>query len=433
MFTAPAFAQVEVRVEARPVSDPIEAYIKVTDGSGPVSGLTSADFRIFVDGEEVLIQPEDLTLPPGEGGEQHVSVVFVMDYSGSVQSTALETLQTAVKDFVNAMEVGDEAAIVKFNDTLGVTVVQEFLPIDGAGNPNNLLLEAAVDSDYSGTGTPLLDALLAAVNQFVTPPHNLPAGPKAIILVSDGGENQSDATESEVVALANEHSIPIFTIGVGDTGQPGRTELMEGLAGESGGIYYPPSPDDQHIAEAYASISELLSNEYLITFASSLTDCNSHELRVEVTGHAPAIVFFTRRTCDTEPDNFVNFASQTGVEPSATVTSNTQTIMGLSDGVPAHISVLQGSYSIGCNGTFTNDPGTIADGETVCVRHQAAANFGNSRTTTLTIGGIAGTFTSTTRQSGGGGGGGGGGAMGLLDLLLLCGLGVLLMGSRRAA
>jgi VWFA-related protein len=432
-LVAQARADVEVRVEARPVSDPIETYVKVTDVNGDsVPGLDSGDFRVFVDDAEITLQPADVTLPPAQGGAQHISVVFVMDYSGTVQSTALEALETAVKTFIGNLQVGDEAAIVKFNQSRGVSVVQEFLPIDDGANEAALI--AAVDTPYSGTGSPVLDGLVAGLNQIATPPHALPAGPKALILVSDGGENQSTATESEVVELANANSVPIFTIGVGDTTQPGRTELLEGLGDQTGGVYYPPEPGDAHIEEAYASISELLSNEYLITFASGIMDCTEHELRVEVTGQAPVSTLFTRRTCDTEPDPF-DFPAQTGVEPNETITSNEETITGLTDGVPAHISVIQGAYSIGCNGTFTTDPSEIANGDTVCVEQQASGSFSTSKTTTLTIGGIAGTFTTTTRadNNGGGGGGGGGGGLGLLELLLLFGLGAHVAGRRQAA
>ena len=425
VFAAPAHANVDVRIEARPVSGPVQVYVKVTDSSGPVSGLTSADFGIFEDNVQIPLQPADVTLPPAQGGAQHVSVMFVMDYSGSVQSTALDALEQAVKDFINLeMQPGDEAGIIKFNNSRGVSLIQDFLPIDGPGNPNNLALEAAVDQNYLGTGTPLLDALLLAVNQFVTPPHALPAGPKAILMVSDGGENQSSATLDEVIGLANDNSLPIFTIGVGDVTQAGRTELMQGLGDETGGLYFPPLQSDEEVGEAYAAIAELLSNEYLITYSSGITNCLAHALRVEVAGRQPVTTHFSRRTCDTEPDDF-SFTNQTGVEPSATVTSNTETITGIE--VDAHISVLQGTYSIGCTGTFTSNPDLISDGETVCLQQQASPNFSDSRTTTLTIGGVARTFRTTTRQQtgGGGGGGGGGGAFGLLEFLLLGGLAAL--------
>lgn len=432
-LVAQARADVEVRVEGRPTSEPVEAFVMVTDDNGdPVPGLVEGSFQVFVDGELLTLAPGAVTFPQSQGGAQNVSVVFVMDYSGTVQSTALTALQSAVKGFINQMVAGDEAAIIKFNATRGPTVVHGFVPIDGGDN--NASLAAAVDGNYSGTGTPLLDALFLAVNQFVTPPHPLPAGPKAIILVSDGGENQSDASESEVIALANEHSIPIFTIGVGDVTQPGRTELMQGLGDETGGVYYPPAPNDEHIDDAYTAIADLLTNEFLITFEDGITDCAQHTLRIEVDGQDPVEVQYTRRVCDTEPDQF-DFAAQTGVEPNETVTSNEETITGLTDGVPAHISVIQGAYSIGCSGTFTTDPTVIANGDTVCVEQEASGSFSTSKTTTLTIGGIAGTFTTTTRadNNGGGGSGGGGGALGLLELLLLFGLGALVAGRRQAA
>ena len=106
------------------------------------------------------------------------------------------------------------------------------------------------------------------------------------------------------------------------------------------------------------------------------------------------------------------------------------TISGIE--VPAHISVIQGQYSIGCNGTFTRDPGTISNGQTVCVRSQASNTAGATKTSTLTIGGVAGTFDVITRGgSGGGGGGGGGGSTGLPELLLL--IGALALTRRKAA
>ncbi|HQR18044.1 MAG TPA: DUF4214 domain-containing protein [Gemmatimonadales bacterium] len=96
---------------------------------------------------------------------------------------------------------------------------------------------------------------------------------------------------------------------------------------------------------------------------------------------------------DTVPNAFA-FTPQSGVATGSVVTSNAVTIGGL--GAPSLISVANGSYSIGCGATFTTDPGVITNGQTVCVRHTAASNLFTSTTTTLTIGGATGSFTSTT-------------------------------------
>jgi VWFA-related protein len=427
-FAGAALAEVELRLEARPASDPIQAYITVTSAGVPVAGLGAADFAITIDGVPVVIQGSDVTLPPSQDPNQKVSVVFVMDYSQSVVEEHRSQMQDAVIDFIDAMNDGDYAAVVKFNfdNPLGASVVAPFTEIDTvAGNQE---LVDAVRSDYPGNGTNLLDALEVALNHMLNPPAALPEGPKAIILVSDGADNSSEIEASDSIALANANSIPIFTIGVGDLNQPGAEALLSDLGFQTGGEYF-PAPDPGEIADAYATISTRLNNEYLITIPNGISDCAAHEFAVTVTGQAPVDVQFTRRTCDTEPNPFA-FTSQTGLDPEEVVVSNTVTITGLE--APAHISVISGAYSIGCTGADTQAPGMINNGDTVCVGQRASAQFSTSKTTTLTIGGVAATFTTTTRaQGGGGGGGGGGGATGLLELML--GLGVLLLGRRRAA
>ncbi|HQR19149.1 MAG TPA: pre-peptidase C-terminal domain-containing protein, partial [Gemmatimonadales bacterium] len=100
---------------------------------------------------------------------------------------------------------------------------------------------------------------------------------------------------------------------------------------------------------------------------------------------------------DTTPNAF-SFTSQTGLIPESTVTSNAITPAGYN--TAAAISVANGTYSIGClEPGFTSSAGTITPGQSVCVRHNASAGFGATVTTTLTIGGVAGTFSSTTVAS----------------------------------
>ena len=62
---------------------------------------------------------------------------------------------------------------------------------------------------------------------------------------------------------------------------------------------------------------------------------------------------------------------------------------------PATISVTDGEYSID-GGAFTPAAGMIDSGQTVAVRHTSSASNSTDTTTTLTIGGVAGTFTSIT-------------------------------------
>ncbi len=99
---------------------------------------------------------------------------------------------------------------------------------------------------------------------------------------------------------------------------------------------------------------------------------------------------------DSIPDAF-SFTPQTGVATSATVTSNTVTPTGYN--AANNISVIGGLYSVGCTGTFTSLAGIINPGQSVCVRHTAATTALSTVTTTLTMGGVSGSFSSTTAAS----------------------------------
>lgn len=96
---------------------------------------------------------------------------------------------------------------------------------------------------------------------------------------------------------------------------------------------------------------------------------------------------------DTVPDAF-EFPGALNAAPGMPVQSQAVVISGISVAVP--VTVANGEYSVGCTGSWTTAAGTIANGESVCVQHVAAATYSTSTVTTLTVGGVAGSFTSTT-------------------------------------
>lgn len=96
---------------------------------------------------------------------------------------------------------------------------------------------------------------------------------------------------------------------------------------------------------------------------------------------------------DSTPDAFY-FTDVTSVAVGSAQVSNPVTIAGIDTAAP--ISVTGGQYSIGCSAGFTTTSSTISNGQSVCVRHTSAATTSTSINTTLTVGGVADTFTSTT-------------------------------------
>lgn len=117
---------------------------------------------------------------------------------------------------------------------------------------------------------------------------------------------------------------------------------------------------------------------------------------------------------DTTPDAFA-FAPVSDVSPGSVVTSAVVSIRGINTKAP--VSIVDGQYSIGCaaNG-FTHLPGSVSNGQTICVRHTASQSNGASVTSTLNVGGVSAGFTSTTATALSGGG-----SMGLLTAASLFG------------
>ncbi|MGQ0620952.1 MAG: Calx-beta domain-containing protein [Panacagrimonas sp.] len=111
-------------------------------------------------------------------------------------------------------------------------------------------------------------------------------------------------------------------------------------------------------------------------------------------------VIVTVAAADTTPDSF-SFPPRLRVELLQAQTSESVTITGINR--PAVISVsgaADSQFSIGClPAGFTSTPGTIAEGQTVCVRHPSSGVEQTSTETILTIGGVPAAFTSVTRGS----------------------------------
>ena len=95
---------------------------------------------------------------------------------------------------------------------------------------------------------------------------------------------------------------------------------------------------------------------------------------------------------DTTPNAF-HFDEQSDVTPNTVITSNRITVSGID--AAAEISVTDGEYAID-GSAFTSAAGTVSNGQTVTLRHTSSSLSTSATTTYLNIGGIRGSFTSTT-------------------------------------
>ena len=190
-------------------------FVRVTNDTGPVAGLTAADFAVKLDG--TALDTFTSSLPPDQDPATISSVVFVLGYSSVIPSSIL----AGVSEYINQMATGAYAGIVRFKPDLEALytwpVVQALTLIDGgAGNKSlidflskRLTLLSAVRAPHVN----LLDGATRAIDEFAMSTGTVPKGPKAIILIGDGDRN-SESSHSDVVAYANQNGIPIFTIGL---------------------------------------------------------------------------------------------------------------------------------------------------------------------------------------------------------------------------
>lgn len=131
---------------------------------------------------------------------------------------------------------------------------------------------------------------------------------------------------------------------------------------------------------------------------------------VEVTIASVTGIFMVTTLQDTVPDDY-SFIDQDNVAPGTSVTSSPVTITGL--GASAIISVSGGEYSIN-NGSFTDMDGFINNADMVVARHTSSPAARSTVDTSITIGGVSDTFSSTTSAVES--------VSGSLDLFLLFGL-----------
>ena len=120
----------------------------------------------------------------------------------------------------------------------------------------------------------------------------------------------------------------------------------------------------------------------------------SHNVELTI-GALSELFTITTRPPSTTPDNF-GFTSQVDVTPNTWVLSETMTVTGITEAVS--VSIDNGEYRIDEQG-FTNEAGSIEEGQQIQVRQLTADTLATETVSTLTIGEVDGTFNTTTSES----------------------------------
>ena len=233
-----------------------------------VTGLEKEHFRVFEDG----IEQEVLTL---SSEDVPVSIGLVFDMSGSM-SDKVEKAREAAVQFMRTANPFDQFFLVSFNDraelTSGFTSSVDELQ-------NRMMFTA------SRGRTALLDAIYLGLSQM-RGAHN---GKRALLIISDGGDNHSRYNESDVKNYLKEADCQLYAIGIFDPiGIRSRTpEELEGpsllseMTEMTGGRVFPVGNLGE-LPDIAAKIGMELRNQYVLGYKSSNSRHNGAWRKIKV-------------------------------------------------------------------------------------------------------------------------------------------------------
>ena len=241
-----------------------------TDKHGKfVRNLSETDFSILDDHkppQAILNFRRETDLPLHLG--------LLIDVSGSVDSR-FDFEQTAATNFLqHTLRAGfDKAFLEGFNTH--TQMAQDF-------TDNVQLLSASVRKLHDGGGTALYDAVYhACKDKFLKDRPERPVR-KAIIIVSDGEDNQSEATRAQAIEMAQRAEVIIYAISTDDSGLVMRGDrVLEQIAEATGGrAFFPFKMKD--ITHSFSAIEDELRSQYVVSYKPADFDADGRYRSIEI-------------------------------------------------------------------------------------------------------------------------------------------------------
>jgi Ca-activated chloride channel family protein len=214
-----------------------------------------------------------------------VTVGLIVDASGSMRVKLGEVIAAAVA-FARSSNPDDELFAVRFNDDAEEVVRdRRFLLASDLS-----ALEAAMSALRPRGRTALYDALIAGLDHL----NDASRPRKALIVISDGGDNASRATLDAVLARAHKSNAAIYTIGVYDPDEADKNRgALKALARATGGERFEPASPGQ-LQQVCKRIARELRSGYTIGYVPPDRDGLFHRVRVVIEPAARGLDVRTR-------------------------------------------------------------------------------------------------------------------------------------------
>jgi Ca-activated chloride channel homolog len=251
--------------------DEVNVLFIATDKHGKfVRNLNQTDFSILDDHkppQSILEFHRETDLPLQMG--------LLVDVSGSVRGRFDFEQQAATGFLQHVLRPHfDKAFVMGFNSHSQIT--QDF-------TDNATLLSKGIQSLHNGGGTALYDAVYRACRDKFLKDHPDHPVRKAIIIVSDGEDNQSEYSRTQAIEMAQRAEVIIYAISTDDSGLILRGDrVLEQLAEATGGrAFFPYKMKD--ITHAFAAIEDELRSQYAVSYKPADFDADGRYRTIEIT------------------------------------------------------------------------------------------------------------------------------------------------------
>jgi Ca-activated chloride channel homolog len=219
----------------------VEVYATVTGEDGKaVKGLSAGDFV-------VLENDVPQAISTFVDGDFPAAVALALDRSFSMAGAPLTMARTAGRAFIASLKPDDRAMLVSISGE-----VEVLAPLSTDKGP----LLKALDALDPWSTTSLNDALIRSLDLLESE-----TGRRAIVVLSDGEDRYSNASESDVVSRARRSDVLMYPIAIGK----GRPSLFPELATVSGGRSF-VLKQPKSLQPTLQTIAEDLRAQYLIGY-----------------------------------------------------------------------------------------------------------------------------------------------------------------------
>lgn len=271
LISASSFAQTEARITTMNVvrGNP-NALFTVSIRCNGESQFDLSRSQLVVTDNGMPVTDFDIIESSSPAVRNAFSAALVLDASGSMMGAGNAGAKVAGSAFVQFMDgIVDEAAMLWFTQI--VMVQQQMTTIKA-------ILDAAVQALPAIGATAMYDGAWEGLMELQTQGVN---PKKAVLLLSDGGDNSSTHTPGDVIQLAQQLNFRLFTIGLGSAVND---SIMRQLALQTGGSYFqtPNAADLQTIFTQIASFMGRGFEEHTVAFKTPDPDALEHELQISV-------------------------------------------------------------------------------------------------------------------------------------------------------